>query len=290
MIKRIEDMVMLPEILKISGMSFPDNLKKTDFPNVKLFQLRYKVDEYEVEGLIAAPTDYIEKEYPVLIFNRGGNRDFGRLREGVIIRYASYGFICMGSKYRGNEGGTGKEDFGGEDVHDVTTLIDIAEKLSFAAAGGVFMIGHSRGGMMTWRAIKLCGDRIKAAAVKAGLSDCVDMYESRTEDMKDDFFELVGGAPQDYPAEYALRSAVCFAKQLKVPVLIEHGTEDWRVNLSQSVRMHELLDRYGTKNKLIIYQGADHSLKGYPADKDIIEWFIQYGYPKELLRKMPKEC
>ena len=37
------------------------------------YNLRYKSDEYTVQGFLSLPDDYLEKEYPVLIYNRGGD-------------------------------------------------------------------------------------------------------------------------------------------------------------------------------------------------------------------------
>lgn len=242
------------------------------------YQLRYLCDGCEVAAYLSLPRDYREKRYPVLIFNRGGNREFGRLIPELITRYALWGCIALGTQYRGNAGGTGREEFGGSDVNDAARLIDFAEEMPFARPGGVYMTGHSRGGMMTYLLCARYPERIRAAAVQAGVADCFDMYEMREQEMRDVFHDLIGGPPDMYPAEYAKRSAVQFAARIDVPLLILHGTEDWRVTLSSAVRVHELMDKYGKENRLIIYQGADHSLKGYPVKEDVLSWFTAHGF------------
>lgn len=273
MISKIEDIIFLDEVIGLEKEETPAAQKQ----QILLYKLRYLSEGNEVAGYVGAPADYLEKRYPVLIFNRGGNREFAALRSETIVRYAKLGFVVLGSQYRGNCGGTGREEFGGRDIYDVAKLMEIGEKLAFAAQGGVYMAGHSRGGMMTYLMCAMYPEHIRAAAVKAGVADCFNMYEMREQGMKDVFTELVGGTPQELPAEYARRSATCFAKRIRVPMLILHGTRDWRVSLSSAVRVHELLDKYGTENKLIIYQGADHSLNGYPADEDMLEWFARFA-------------
>lgn len=272
MINKIEDILLLDEVIALDR----EENQAAREQQIFLYRLRYISEGNEVVGYIGAPRDYQEKKYPVLIFNRGGNREFAALRPEAIVHYAGLGFVALGSQYRGNCGGTGREEFGGRDIYDVTKLMEIGEKLDFAGQGGVYMAGHSRGGMMTYLMCAMYPEHIRAAVVKAGVADCFNMYEMREQGMKDVFTELIGGTPQELPAEYAKRSAVCFAKRIRVPVLILHGTQDWRVTLSSAARVHELLDKYGTENKLIVYPGADHSLKGFPADEDMMEWFARF--------------
>ena len=46
--------------------------------NVQTYLFRYKSDDCEVEAYISVPNEYIENkgQYPCIVFNRGGNRDF----------------------------------------------------------------------------------------------------------------------------------------------------------------------------------------------------------------------
>lgn len=237
------------------------------------YKIRYKSDDCEVVGYIAAPTDYLEKEYPILIYNRGGNRNFGKLEDSDIATIATGDYIAMGSQYRGIDGGTGKEEFGGKDINDVIKLIDISESFGFAKKGGVYMLGASRGGMMTYLASSM-DSRIKAAAVLAGVSDVAASYNDRGGDMKSVLNELIGGSPDEKPEEYEKRSAVNWADKINVPMLIIHGgVTDWRVNTQQARDMASALEKAGKEYKLIIYEEADHSLDGTNSYLDAFDWF-----------------
>ncbi len=92
---------------------------------VNWYSIRYQSGEEEVNGYIAAPADYLEKNYPILIYNRGGYAG-DHLRISDVQYFARFGFIVLASKYRGSGGSTGKDGFGGEDVNDVIKLIDLA--------------------------------------------------------------------------------------------------------------------------------------------------------------------
>ena len=241
---------------------------------VDLFAITYKVDDCRVMGYLAVPITF-SGPLSAIIFNRGGNREFGLLQPGAVCRFAVRGYCCLGSQYRGNAGGTGKEQFGGDDVNDVLALVDICEELSFVKSGGVFMAGHSRGGMMTYLSCAR-DSRIKAATIGAGVADCFMMYNSREQSMKDVFHELVGGSPEELPEAFRARSAVCWAEKIMPPLLICQGTADWRVVPEQAYKMTAALAAAGKEYKLVIYEGADHSLQGTSYIDDVLAWFKEY--------------
>lgn len=245
----------------------------------RLLGMRYLSGGCQVESYVAFPAGQTEAA-PLVVFNRGGNRDFASLKPEAVCRFAAKGFVAAGSQYRGNAGGTGREEFGGAEVEDVLKLADLCLQMPEVIPGAYYMAGHSRGGMMTY----LCcarDQRIRAAAVGAGLADCVSMYETREQSMKDVFHELVGGSPQELPEAYAARSAVCFADRIMAPVLICQGLQDWRVAPEQALAMAEQLKRYGKEYRLITYPDADHSLKGTSYLEDVVTWFQEHPLQKK---------
>jgi dipeptidyl aminopeptidase/acylaminoacyl peptidase len=88
----------------------------------------------EGHRLLWKPKDIAGRKLPLILFNRGGNRDFGELspwEEEGFYSYVSNGFVVLGSQYLGVDGGQGREELGGADVHDVLNLLPLAraEKL-----------------------------------------------------------------------------------------------------------------------------------------------------------------
>lgn len=263
----IKNVVSLPEILnfdKVSAGAEYDEIVDT-------YRMRYKSDDCEVEGYFAVPR-MLQGPLPAIIFNRGGNREFGKLLPEKISRYAAHGYVCLGTQYRGNCGGTGLEEFGGIEVNDVIKLIDIALKISFVRKEGVYMAGHSRGGMTTYIACAR-DSRIKAAAVGAGIADSFIMFGRKKEPMAEVYLDLVKYTPEEKPEEYAKRSATMWADKIIPPILICQGTDDWRVEPEQAYKMDRALTAAGKEHKLIIYKGADHSLTGTSYISDVIDWF-----------------
>ena len=118
--------------------------------------ITYISDGLKVKGYIAYPAD-TSKKYPCIIWNRGGIGEKGVIdsytARGLFGQIASWGYVVFASQYRGNAGGEGKDEFGGDDLNDVLNLIPLADELEFADKEKWGIEGWSRGGMMTYLAL-----------------------------------------------------------------------------------------------------------------------------------------
>ena len=179
----------------------------------------------------------------------------------------------LASQYRGNDGGQGREEFGGKDVNDVLNLIKMAKSLPFIDPTRIVMLGFSRGGMMTYLAIKH-GAEIKAATVVGSVTDLGQLYNDRDEGMKNVIWELVGINKK----EWVERSAYYWAENIDVPILILHGEDDWRVKVSQAKKLAERLKELGKVYELVVFPEGDHGLNSHRAERNqkIFDWFEIY--------------
>jgi len=242
---------------------------------VECYKIKYLSDGLRIVGFILKPKGEGSK-FPVMIYNRGGNREFGKITKKTLT-YLSYlssnNYVVLASQYRGNDGGQGREEFGGKDVDDVLTLIPLAKSLSFVESNRIVMLGYSRGGMMTYLAIK-AGAKIQAAAVVGGVTDLGQMYNDREEGMKNVIRELVGMGKK----EWEKRSAYYWPEKINVPILILHGENDWRVKVSQAKKLAERLKELGKVHELVVFPNGDHGLNThrYQRNKKIFEWFNKY--------------
>ncbi len=239
---------------------------------VSTYKVRYQSDDCEVVSYLSVPNACIEEKeaYPCIIYNRGGNREYSANKPEYIAYLAeSSGKIIFATQYRGVDGGTGKDEFGGADLHDVLKLIDLCEEFAFVDMEQLYMMGVSRGGMMTYMAARE-DDRIKKAVVISGLADSFMAYEERS-DMQQVFKELVGYAPKSDPEAYEKRSATYWAEEIKCPLLIIHSKLDERVSFGQAEKMVKALEEAGKEYKFISYEDDVHGL--HPEDFAIImEW------------------
>ena len=139
------------------------------------------------------------------------------------------------------------------------------------------MLGESRGGMMTYLAIKN-GAPVKSAVVNSGFSDLFDAYREREQAMKNVMIELIGGTPEEKYEEYKSRSAYYWPEKINVPVLILAGGRDRRVNINQSEKLFKVLKRNNKIADLIIYPEGEHCLPKERNDwiKLMIKWFEKY--------------
>ena len=246
----------------------------------------YASDGLRVAGYLVRPAakpEATEQDRdPVIIFNRGGNREFGKLTLSSLfglVDLAQRGYAILASQYRGNDGGEGREEFGGADVHDVLNLIPLVDSLSYADPDRIGMFGWSRGGMMTYLALKQT-DRIRAAVVGAGMADAFNNVARRPDMEAHVFAELVPNWEDERKTALAARSAVRWAGRLhkETPILLLHGSADWRVHPTEALDMARALYEARHPFRFAFFEGGDHGLSEFrdEVDEMIGEWFDRY--------------
>ena len=263
--------------------------------------IRYWSDGQALRGLLIRPRNPQGQRWPAIIFNRGGTGDYGRIGNYNVpckedsdsclylvdlLMLAEKGFVVIASDYRFH-GETGKRDeWGGKDVDDVLNLVPTVKALDFVDPDRLYMLGQSRGGTMTYIALKR-GAPVRAAAVIAGPSL---LSEDTHTFIHGDWFlngnQWFDGAPKVWP-DYAHRAAEHFRDRsaalwpdaINVPVLILHGREDPLVPVTQALRMADALQSHGKVYSLVIYGSDGHSLSKNAEDRTrrIAEWFDAYG-------------
>lgn len=241
------------------------------------YNLRYKSDEYTVQGFLSLPDDYLEKEYPVLIYNRGGDNTMsksGEINVHTPYQLSRMGFIVLATQHRGWGEGSGKDEMGGGDIQDVIALVDLAEKFTFSN-GKIYMLGWSRGAEDTYMVLSR-DDRITAAVAGAGATDAAKNYYEREEGMKKAYIEATGGTPEEVPEEYEKRSAIYWADKINTPLLIAQGTEDWRVLMHHSVDLYEKMKSMGKDVELQIYEGEDHDTAFNNHLGTYLQWLLEH--------------
>ena len=261
---------------------------ETNFPgtrdimkSVLLYRITYLSDGLKVKGYLAAPKS--GQRLPCVIFNRGGNREFGALRDGpaagMLGRVASWGYVVVASQYRGNAGGEGREEFGGADVNDVLNLIPVLQSWPQADPSRVGMYGWSRGGMMTYLAITRTTN-VCAAVIGAGPTDLVGWPAGRQDMETNVFAQIIPGYATNRDAVLQTRSALYWPEKLlpQAPILLLHGTADWRVNPTDSLRMATALLERKHPFRLVMLEGGDHGLSEHRAEvnRQVKDWLDQY--------------
>lgn len=246
---------------------------------VEIFRMLYNSDGLMVTGFVVKPKDVTE-DLPVVIFNRGGNQEYGHLLVAhaveIFAPLAAQGYIVAGSNYRGNSGSEGKEEFGGADVADVSNLIDALANLEGADNSRVGILGVSRGGMMSYLTMKNeTSDRLKCVATLGGITDLEHTIEFHPE-IGEVCKWLVPDFESNRTEAIISRSAVYWVDQLspEVPILILHGTADKSVDYGQIPVFADSLDKNDVPYKLITYVGDNHGCVNHKDEVmgNIKEW------------------
>jgi dipeptidyl aminopeptidase/acylaminoacyl peptidase len=260
--KLIEQKPYTPADSSISAIqqTIPDT--RSILSNVNFFKITYLSDNLKVKGYLSLPKK--PGSYPCIIFNRGGNKDFGAIDDQRLIRFfgevSSWGYVVVGSQYRGNAGGEGKEEFGGSDVNDVINLIPFLSHIEKADTSRIGMFGWSRGGMMTYLALTKT-DRIRAAVVGSGPAD-VSITTKKRPEMDSVFAELAPGFRQNRDSVLKTRSAIYWADKIcmSTPLLLLTGSADWRVSPEEQLRMATRLYELRHPLRFEFFEGGQHSL------------------------------
>ncbi|WP_262887826.1 alpha/beta hydrolase family protein [Croceivirga sp. JEA036] len=206
--KKLVDISKTPIWNRISQ----DNELKPNFEHLKKLEfyfITYESDGLKVKGLLVEPKK--DGKYPVVIFNRGGNRDFGKLTVASLIMYTSklaeQGYVIIGSNYRE------KDEFGGAEINDVLNLTETVKEIEKADSNCIGMFGWSRGGMMTYLSLQK-SDKIKTAIVGNGASDLFDTTKFRPKMETNVFAECIPDYWNNKESELKKRSVIYWADEL----------------------------------------------------------------------------
>lgn len=254
---------------------------------VKVYRITYLSDGLKVNGFLAEPAK--AGRYPGIIYNRGGNREFGKIGPGQLLHYmvniARWGYVVVASQYRGNDGGEGQEEFGGADVNDVLNLLPVLDQVPLADTARIGMFGGSRGGLMTYLALTRT-DRIKAAVVLAGMTDAVRSIAERPEMGTKVYAEVMPGYESNPDSVLITRSPVQWAERLcpATPILLLHGTADWRVSPRDAMDMADRLYTLKRPFRMLLFEGGDHSLTEFrkevhDATRAFLDRYVRDGLP-----------
>lgn len=247
--------------------------------SIDIYGINYLSDGLKVKGLMVKPKK--EGNYPCIIYNRGGNRNFGQLlvAHGAMNlgRIAKEGYVVIASQYRGNAKGEGQEEFGGKDVNDVVALTNVLAEIAHADTSKIGMYGWSRGGMMTYLALTKT-NKIKVAAVGGGLSDLTIIDRPEMENKV--YAELIPDYWNNKETALKERSILHQVDKLpkNVPMLLLHGNADWRVKPEQSLNLALAFEKHRIPYRLIMFEGGDHGISEHKKEvnQHVINWFDKY--------------
>jgi dipeptidyl aminopeptidase/acylaminoacyl peptidase len=256
----------------------------TYLDNVTIYRVLYLSDGLKITGLMAAPKS--EGKFPVVLYNRGGNREYGSLLVGaatdILAPVAAEGYIVLATNYRGNSGSEGQEEFGGSDVMDVVNLAKTCSVFSKADNSKIGLFGVSRGGMMNYlvlRKMNEYGLNIKCVINIGGI-----VYLEKTIEYHPEIGtvceEIIPNYNTNKFAEHQKRSAIFWANELpdSCPILILHSYDDAAVTYLQIPSFADSLDKYNKPYQLISYKDDNHGIMKHKShvQQQLHSWLSTY--------------
>ncbi len=245
--------------------------------------VRYASGGHAVEGFVLRPTDApTGTRLPAILYARGGSGDFGRINALVLAELrllAAEGFVVAATDYRFVGPLARRDEWGGIEVDDVLNLVPLLQSRPEVDSANLFMLGVSRGGTMTYLALKR-GVAVNAAAVIAAPSDMAQLAMDRPEfvlggDDYDGWARIWPGFVKRGREHLEARSAVSWADRLDKPLLILHARDDNKVSVRHALALGQALQAVGAEYELVIYGHDGHSLPRHREDRNrrIVEWF-----------------
>lgn len=247
--------------------------------NFEFSKLKYMSDGLKVTAYLYKPKT-ITTKLPVIIFNRGSfvRGDIAPELVTLFHKLASDGFVVVAPMYRQSDGGEGRDEMGGGDLNDLMNVLPLIKSFDFADSNNLFMYGESRGGIMTYLALRRQFP-VNAASVFGATSDMDRLLKDNPKAYPPAFLNQIW-ADFDKNRENIIksRSAIHWAEEINAPVLIMNGGSDSGVSPIHSLTLAQKLQSLNKTYQLIIYAGDNHRLSKNQTDRDrqTISWFKSY--------------
>lgn len=236
-------------------------------------------DNLKLRGFLIEPKK--KGVYPVLIYNRGGNGNFGAVKSGFLTEFlskiANEGYIVIGSQLRGTSVSEGEDEFGGKDVNDVLSLFDIIDQLPNADKKRIGVFGWSRGVMTNFLILKKT-NRIKTNIAIAGQAD---LSQTKRPEMFGVYRERIPGYAKDSVKALKSRSSLLAIDSIQnknISHFIIQGNKDEKVDISNSFTFYSKLNTKGYTTRLLVYENEGHDLEVVNDNllDQIADWLKRY--------------
>lgn len=264
----------IKEIIRFKKIKFDKKYPKhiqelaKEHKNLEVINIIYNSDNLKIQGFIYRKKN-IKKNTPVVIYCRGGNNHPSiKTPELVPVRIFYIAsllelvekgeIIVFASNYRGSSKSEGIDEMGGKDINDIINLYPIVKKYKFSDEKNISLYAWSRGcttALLVAKKVKW----IKCLILGAGSYDYKIGKKARPK-----FYKIIKQSFKFNDNDLKDRSAIYWSNKIpKIPILLLHGTADWRVSVENSIKLSLELYKNKIPYKLVIYPGGDHALSEY---------------------------
>jgi dipeptidyl aminopeptidase/acylaminoacyl peptidase len=252
-------------------------------------------DGAKIEAQLTLPPGATGK-VPLVVYPHGGPigvRDSLEFDPSVQL-FASLGYAVLQVNFHGSEGfgrafrEAGKRHFGSliEDDIDAATRKVLGEQPIDPAR--VCIVGSSYGGFSAMVSAIRWPQRFRCAVSISGVSDQQLLFtasdSSRTAQDREEGKKIIGDPVAD-GATMRMHSPLYRYRELAVPVMLAHGTEDQRVDYENSFRLARMLNIAGRAPVMMTLEGEGHG--GFENVNEIALWGGVAGFLRAHLDARP---
>lgn len=270
---------------KVTGIN-DSWLESIEWGEVSLFSYHGWNDEKVASWLVKPPGFDPTKRYPLLLFIHGGpHRVWGNdfhFRWNAQV-FAAAGYIVLIPNFHGSSSfgqaftDSIRGNWGEIVFEDLMRAVDEAAKLPFVDAERMAAAGGSYGGYMAnWVAGHT--DRFRCIVSHSGLFDLVSSFYAA--DFVGGAMEELGGTPWEKIEQMHRSSPSSYASNFKTPMLVSHGQQDFRVDISDSYALFQVLKAKGVPAKFLYFPNENHwilkpahSVSWY---KEVLAWLDRW--------------
>lgn len=268
-----------------------------DLGAVETIRWRSK-DGVEIEGVLRKPAGFDpNKRYPLVFVVHGGPTWFSAdyLLTGEdrayypSVQFVNRDILVLKPNYRGSIG-RGQDfldlnvnNLGIGDLWDLESAIDHLVALGWVDPERVGCMGWSQGGYISAFA-GLHSDRFAAVSVGAGIADWYTYHISN--DIPDFTVDYLSDSPFRSRELYHKTAPISNVENASTPMLIQHGSEDRRVPLSNAMELYRGLKEMGVPVELFVFPGMGHPITKPRENRAVMHqnlaWFSHYLLGEEL--------
>ena len=291
--------LVIQEVYKLKTELIVSNFRQEYGDRIRSRRITYAANTDDREAIPAYVFTPVKmpagKKFPAILMLHGGNHtQLADIWFPLIAAAIERGYIVMYPEYRGSSGHGDtiyENNYGITDFADILAAADYLGSRDFVDPARLGIFGHSRGGMLTLRAIQEDKKRFAAAVEVAALTDMVGFMGWKPEVRRQDIAAqkgFGGKLPDKNLPAYMAISPVFFAEKTNTPVLVISTTGD-KTNVYQlnNKRMVEGLKAYGKVFEEKLYDNAPGGHMFLFADteeardslKRTFDWFAKYLTP-----------
>ena len=260
--------LVIQEVYRLKTELTVSNFRQEYADRIKMQRVDYPAstaDHEAIPGYVFTPVKMpAGKKLPALLMLHGGNHtQLADIWFPWIAAAVERGYVVMYPEYRGSSGHGDliyENNYGVTDFADVQAAAAYLARRDFVDPARLGILGHSRGGMLTLRALESEPKRFAAAAELAALSDMVAFMGYKDENRRQDIAAQKGFGgklpDKNLPAYIAISPAL-FIEKIETPLLVLSTTGDKTVPYQlNNKRVIEALKAYCKTFGEHLYQNA----------------------------------